>query len=1041
MIFGPFSGSNIWVVMAKIHSYKLRKSLIEAGPGLRRPNLDPGEVEAELSRLAAIVQASDDAIIGKDLSGAILAWNKSAERLFGYRAEEVLDKPITLLFPEGEESEEREIMGRVLEGEMYINREATRRHKDGYLVHVSVSVAPILDFEGQLIGASKIARDLTERMHYQRELLATGNRLRATLAAIPDLLFEFDLDGCYYAVHTQRPDLMIVDPALVIGKTVSEMLPAEIAAVFLEAIQEANSHGYSTGKQFEVTLPKGHFWFELSVSCKVFTPNSEPRFICISHDITQRKNTELTLIQSKKELRQLAVSLEAERSRLVAAQEVAKIGSWETDLVNGSTIWSEETHRIFETDPDTFHSTHEVFISIVHPEDRARVEEAFVDSFRQPSSCTVEHRLLLPDNRIKFICQRWKIFRDEQGDFAHIIGTCQDITDRKLDEIKIQRLNRTHALLSGINTTIVRVREREELFREACRLAVEVGSFKIAWVAEFNSKKVPVRLVALEGELAEGFFDETPALSLDSSSAVAGLIDRALNNQELVVCNDIQNNPLSLMRQQCLDRAINSVVLLPLIVGEETVGVFALYASETGFFDDDEIKLVQEIADDLSFSLEHIANQAEVRYLSLYDSVTGLPNRDLFRDRLIQALANAERDGSRLAVLIGDIERFRAINGTLGRKAGDDLLKQFATRVRNAMTENNWVGRIGTDHFAFMWLEVDRPDTLTRTLEQRRAEILGEPFIVGGTEVRISMRSGIAMFPNDGTDADSLLLNAETALRRAKQSGDRSAFYSPAMKSRASKSLLLENKLRLAMEKEEFVLHYQPIVDTESRVIDSVEALIRWQSPDLGLVAPSEFIGLMEETGIILEVGRWALRQATEDRRRWLEMGLNAPRVAVNISPLQLRQRDFVEIVSQSVLRESNGEFVGIDLEITENLLMQDVDSNVHKLNQLQKIGVNVAIDDFGTGYSSLAYLSALPVQGLKIDRSFIITMLADPKKMLLVSTIISLARSLQLKVVAEGVDDEEQAKILHLLSCDFMQGFLFSQAVPFDEITAMLLT
>lgn len=1025
--------------MAKMTSRAFRKSLIEAGPGLRQPDLAPGEIEAELARLAAIVQTSEDAIISKDLDGTILAWNKAAERLFGYRAEEVLNKSISLLFPLGDESEEQQIMEKIFRGEVYVNREAKRRHKDGYLVHVSVCVAPILDFQGHLIGASKIARDLTERMHYQRELLATGNRLRATLEAIPDLLFEFGLDGCYYAVHTQRSDLMVIDPAHFIGKTVSEVLPGEIANVFLEAIQEANSNGYSSGKQFEIALPKGRFWFELSVSCMVYAPLSEPRFICISRDITERKQAELRLARSETALRQLTVDLQNERSRLIAAQEVAKIGSWETDLAANTTNWSAETHRIYETDPATFHSTHQSFLSLVHPEDRDRVESVFIASYQEPYTGNVEHRLLLPNNTVKFIHQRWQIYLDERGNPAYIIGTCQDITERKRDELKIHRLNRTYALLSVINNTIVRVREREELYRESCRLAVRVGSFKVAWIAEIDRHTKAIKVVAFEGDHSQERSDESSTLTFDSEIEAARLIHRVVKQQELVVCNDIQGSPLAHIRQECAEKGINSFVLLPLVMNVETAGVFALYASEAGFFHDEEIRLVQEIADDISYSLEHIANRAELRYLSLYDSVTGLPNRALFRDRLIQALGDAEHKGSRLAVLIGDIERFRSINDTLGRKAGDDLLKQFATRLRETMADHNWLGRVGGDHFAFLWMEADRPNMLEQTLEQRRAEFLGAPFTLGDEEVRISMRSGIAMFPNDGTDADSLLHNAEAALRRGKQSGDRVTFYSPSMKAIASERLMLENKLRLAIERDEFVLHYQPIVDTENRTIDSVEALIRWQSPDLGLVPPSEFIGLMEETGIILEVGEWALRQAARDYCKWEEMELNAPRVAVNISPVQLHQRDFVETVSQSVLEEGNRCFAGIDLEITENLLMQDVESNVGKLNQLQQVGVNVAIDDFGTGYSSLAYLSSLPVQVLKIDRSFIITMLKDPKKMSLVSTIIALAHSLQLKVVAEGVDDEEQANMLSQLRCDKMQGYLFSRAVPFDDITSLL--
>jgi EAL domain-containing protein (putative c-di-GMP-specific phosphodiesterase class I) len=257
------------------------------------------------------------------------------------------------------------------------------------------------------------------------------------------------------------------------------------------------------------------------------------------------------------------------------------------------------------------------------------------------------------------------------------------------------------------------------------------------------------------------------------------------------------------------------------------------------------------------------------------------------------------------------------------------------------------------------------------------------------------------------------------------------------MTERIGEKLALENRLRQALEKEEFVLHYQPKVDTATRAIQGVEALIRWQSPDLGLVPPMQFIPLLEETGLILEVGAWALRRAVLDSRRWKDLGLSPPRVAVNVSAVQLRQRDFVATVEAAIklgLVPS-----GIDIEITESLVMEDLEANMKKLEAVRILGVRIAIDDFGTGYSSLGYLAKLPVHSLKIDRSFIITMLKDPAVMTLVSTIISMAHSLRLKVCAEGVDAEEQAKELDRLGCDQMQGFLISKPVSFDEITILL--
>jgi EAL domain-containing protein (putative c-di-GMP-specific phosphodiesterase class I) len=326
---------------------------------------------------------------------------------------------------------------------------------------------------------------------------------------------------------------------------------------------------------------------------------------------------------------------------------------------------------------------------------------------------------------------------------------------------------------------------------------------------------------------------------------------------------------------------------------------------------------------------------------------------------------------------------------------------------------------------------------VARHTERRSSETFAAPFAIAGTELRISVRIGTALFPSDGEDSDTLLRNAEAAVKKAKATGERYLFYTQEMSARIADKLSLENKLRQALEKDEFVLHYQPKVELEGRRIVGLEALLRWRSPERGLVPPIEFIPLLEETGLIIEVGSWALRRAALDHRDWLEAGLKPPKVAVNVSAIQLRQRDFVRIVHEALANSTVP--AGIDLEITESLIMEDIQASIEKLAALRDLGIGIAIDDFGTGYSSLAYLARLPVEMLKIDRSFIITMATDPTTMTLVQTIIQLAHSLRLKVVAEGVETEEQANMLRLLRCDQMQGYLFSKPVPNEAVRALL--
>jgi diguanylate cyclase (GGDEF)-like protein len=593
-----------------------------------------------------------------------------------------------------------------------------------------------------------------------------------------------------------------------------------------------------------------------------------------------------------------------------------------------------------------------------------------------------------------------------------------------------------HAMLSGINARIVGERDRTRLLQEACRIAVEAGGFRMSWAALADDATARLAVVGSNG--TDDAYLRLLPLSLDPAAGDAfGLAGRAAVGRRPVVVHDVAADAKITLRAEARARGLHSAALVPVLVGDRAAGVLALYATEVGFFNDEEVKLLSELAADLSLALEHIEKSEQVDYLALYDPLTGLANRSLFVERLAQNMRAAADEGRKVGVAVLDLERFKTINDSLGRQAGDALLKQVAQRFGGFAEEHTHLARLDRDHFAVMVSGLTTEEQAARLTEQRLKECFGPPYVVGGTELRISAKVGIALYPGDGDDAETLLRNAESALKNAKASAEKYLFYTAQMSGRVAERLTLENKLKLALEREEFVLHYQPKIGLESGRLAGVEALIRWQNPDLGLVPPGKFIPLLEETGLILEAGAWALKRAAADYRRWAEAGLAPPRVAVNVSPIQLRRKNFVATVEEAL--RGGGAAAGIDLEITESLIMEDIESNIGKLKAIRALGLSIAIDDFGTGYSSLAYLAKLPVQTLKIDRSFIITMLKDADTMLLVRTIISLAHSLRLKVVAEGVDDEEQAKALRLLQCDEMQGYLYSKPLPFEELSALL--
>ena len=621
-----------------------------------------------------------------------------------------------------------------------------------------------------------------------------------------------------------------------------------------------------------------------------------------------------------------------------------------------------------------------------------------------------------------------------------LIGTISiDVTEQKVQEEKIARLTRIYAVLSGINAAIIRIGDRNELFKEACRIAVEQGGFGIAWIDTLDADTLDIIPAACAGIAAESFLMRVRSTARSDAPLGSGLAGRAIREKRVVYSNDLltESSVGGERRKEAIRRGLRSAITLPLLVGSTVVGSMSLFAREANFFNDDEVKLLTDLAGDISFALDHISKEEKIEYLAYYDVLTGLANRTLFYERLEQAIAAAGREQRKLALVIQDIERFRSINDTLGRQSGDVLLRQVAQRMSGVATSPDWLGRVGADHFAVLVPDVTTEEELARRAQQRMREIYGQPFRVGDVDLRISARIGIAMFPADGADADTLLRNAETAVKRAKAGGERLLFYTEAMTERVAEKLNLENKLRDALEKDEFVLHYQPKIHLETRAILGVEALIRWQSAELGLVSPGEFIPLLEETGLILDVGAWALKRAAMDRRHWIELGIPAPRIAVNVSAVQMRQRDFVRVVKDAL--GYGGSPAGIDLEITETLLMENLQDNISKLEKIRALGVSIAIDDFGTGYSSLAYLAKLPVHALKIDRSFVSAMLQSPQNMTIVSTIISLAHSLDLKVIAEGVETEEQSHLLKLLKCDEAQGYLFSRPVPREQIELLI--
>lgn len=630
--------------------------------------------------------------------------------------------------------------------------------------------------------------------------------------------------------------------------------------------------------------------------------------------------------------------------------------------------------------------------------------------------------------------------------FGAIGSQIGQFLERQAQREQIVRLNRIYAVLSESNSIIIRQHDRMELFNGVCRIAVEHGNFGISWIGLFDPASLDVTPVAWAGFSAEDFvIVGLKATARGDVPEGQGAVGCAVREKRVVFSNDIAAEPGvgGKRRQEAIRRGYRSLIVLPLMVEGAVFGTLALFAKEPDFFTTEEVKLLTELAGDVSFALEYIGKKEQLEHLANYDVLTGIANRNLLNDRLTQAVAQARRYGNGLAVAFLGLDNFKLINDGLGHKAGDELLKIVASRLASYVRDSDTVARVGGDEFVLILPGQTGIASASRVVQrisnamstdsqimevlQRILDTVSEPMILEDRELCLTCSIGVSLYPQNGEDAEALLKNADAALSRAKQLGRKNFhFYTAEINAQVAKRLSLHSSLRRALERDEFALHYQPKINSKTGEISGVEALLRWNNPESGMVLPDEFIPVLEETGLIVDVGRWVMEKAVVEYDQWLAISARPPRIAVNVSQLQLAQKEFPAVVEE-VLKKSARGLVGLDIEITESLIMQDIEANIQKLKAIREMGVNIAVDDFGTGYSSLSYLAKLPVNTLKIDRAFIHDMKISPDGLTIVTAIISLAKSLKLKVVAEGVETEAQLKTLRRLKCDEIQGYLIS--------------
>ncbi len=671
----------------------------------------------------------------------------------------------------------------------------------------------------------------------------------------------------------------------------------------------------------------------------------------------------------------------------------------------------------------------------IHPEDRDFIREVFRTTVDSGVGREARYRWLLEDGAVRYLESRGNVIRDDSGDVTRVVVVSRDVTERTKQQERIERLSRITAVLSGINSAIVRIRDREQLLEEACRIAVVHGHFSFAWIGLVEPATQAIVPMARTGE-DQGFLGVARFSARGDLPEGQTLVGRVVRGKRAIVSNDIASDGQLKHGKEALARGFRALVGLPLFAGEECAGILVLYSTIVGFFDDAEMRLLEELAGDISFGLDHIEKEREVHHLAYYDTLTDLPNRRLFQETLATLTEASRRGPNKLVVMVVDVRGFHVVNDNLGRHAGDSLLKLLARRLRENLAPVDTLGRIGGDQFGLILVDIEH-DTQIAGAVARIFAALAAPFEWDGLPIRLLMKGGASVFPTatDGATADALLTNAEAALKKAKASPDALLFYAPHLNAAIANRVTLENALSRAYEAGHFTLLYQPKLDLRTSRVRSLEALLYWKDPASGIIPPARFIPVLEDTGMILDVGSWVVRQAMEDLRRLKDRGFDQLRVAVNVSPLQFRQKDLPAYLAAAMGSETHG----LDIEITESVMMEDIESCIAVLWRLREMGIGVALDDFGTGFSSLSYVARLPATTLKIDKSFVDDMVVNPGRLAIVSTVISLAHALGMRVVAEGVEAEEQARLLKDLGCDEMQGYLYSRPVPLGEIEGLL--
>lgn len=602
-----------------------------------------------------------------------------------------------------------------------------------------------------------------------------------------------------------------------------------------------------------------------------------------------------------------------------------------------------------------------------------------------------------------------------------------------------ERQKQLYFALSQCNHAIVRSTNEKELFPIICRDAVNFGGMKMAWIGMLDEENIHIIPVAFYGEGTD-YLEGVTISANPADPSSQGPTGRAFHDNKPYWCQDFVNDSLtSSWHERGHEFGWGASAALPLIRNGIPIGVFNLYAKEIGAFDEATQRLLEEMAMDISFALDNYANEAarteaehRIDYMAHFDLLTGLPNRTKLEDRFVYTLSLAKRHLGFSTMMFIDLDHFKEINDSLSHTIGDLLLIEVAKRLVSVLREEDTLSRMGGDEFILLLPDTNSDGAVQ--VAQKLLDIFSEPFFIEQYELAMSASIGITIFPTDGADKETLFKNADTAMYRAKQEGrNRYCFFTEEMQKDLIRKLTLSNALRHALERNELKVVYQPQISTHTEKVIGTEALLRWNSAEFGSISPAEFIPIAEESGIILSIGEWVMRTAITQIKTWIDQGMEPFIMAVNLSAVQFHHSDLQEMVTR-ILSEVGLSPEYLELELTEGMAMHNPQGAITIMNNLHDQDIRMSIDDFGTGYSSLSYLKKFKIYKLKIDQSFIRDITTDPEDKAIVAAIISMAKSLGLQTIAEGVETLEQLEYLREKGCDEIQGYYYSKPLSAEE-------